>query len=117
MNAIEYSTPQTVFIADMAELVKGQENTLVERVIPLVRNHSVRLDLRRVERIDAAGITALITLYRAAHDAGHEFTIARAAPRVKEILDLVGLLHLLEVEPEEATGRSSLPLECTHACM
>lgn len=117
MNAIKYSTPQTVFIAEMAELVKGQERALVERVNPLVRNQSVRLDLRRVERIDAAGITALITLYRAAHEAGHEFSIARAAPRVKEILDLVGLLHLLAMEPEEAAGACSLPLEFTQACM
>jgi anti-anti-sigma factor len=115
MNSIEYSTPLTIMIGGMAELVRGQEHALVERVKPLVRCQSVRLDMRRVERIDAAGIAALIKLYCAAHDAGYAFTIVHATPRVKEILSLVGLIHVLVTETEQAAVDDSLPLELTQA--
>jgi anti-anti-sigma factor len=117
MNHIEYSTPPTLATVEIADLVRGQEHALVERVAPLARSQSVRLDMHCVERIDAAGIAALITLYRAAHESGHEFSIAHATPRVKEILSLVGILHLLTTEGEEAQTGESLPLVCSDACM
>jgi anti-anti-sigma factor len=80
---------------DLHELVRGQDKVLVERVAPLVRQQSVALDLRTVERIDAAGIAALIQLYGFARDEGHSFAVANATPHVKEILALVGLDRIL----------------------
>jgi len=80
---------------DMNELVRGQEQRLVERMAPVVRRQSVQLDLGRVERIDAAGIAALICLYGCAREAGHEFTVTNARPRVAGILALVGLDRIL----------------------
>ena len=53
------------------------------------------LDLGRVERIDAAGIAALITLYRAACEAGQCFGVTNPTPHVREILELVGLDRFL----------------------
>jgi anti-anti-sigma factor len=73
------------------ELVRGQDQRLLEQLLPFVRRESVCLDLRPVERIDAAGLAALIKLYCAARDAGHDFAVANASPHVAEILALVGL--------------------------
>lgn len=97
MNAILCNTAEMVVMApgDMHELVRGQEQCLLERFQPLVRRQSVTLDMRRVERIDAAGIAALISLYGSAHSAGNEFSVANVSPRVEEILRLVGLDHFL----------------------
>ena len=74
-----------------AELVRGHDQRLLDRVLPLVNRQSVSLDLASVERIDAAGIAALVTLYSTACQAGHSFTVSNASPRVAHILALVGL--------------------------
>ncbi len=83
------------------ELVRGQEQDLVERLTPVVRRESVSLDLGSVERIDAAGLAALITLYCDACKAGHSFTVARPRRHVREILALVGLDRIL-IAPDAA---------------
>lgn len=80
---------------EMTELVRGQEHELVERIAPVVREQSVALNLEGVERIDAAGIAALISLYGAARDAGHGFAVANPTAHVREILALVGLDRIL----------------------
>jgi anti-anti-sigma regulatory factor len=48
-----------------------------------------------VERIDAAGITALILLYGSACDSGHSFCVVNASERVARVLALVGLDAIL----------------------
>ena len=80
---------------DMTELVRGEEQCLVERVAPLLRERGVVLDLNRVERIDAAGIAALISLYSTAGEHGHTFSVKCVSPRVAELLTLVGLDDVL----------------------
>ena len=80
---------------DVTELVRGQDRGLVERMSPMVRQRSLALDLKNVDRIDAAGIAALIALYGLARDAGHGFAVANPTAHVKEILSLVGLDRIL----------------------
>ncbi len=80
--------------SEFTELVRGNEKLFLDRFTPLVRRQSVSLDLRPVERIDAAGLTALIKLYCAARDAGHNFAVENPSPHVAEILALVGLDRL-----------------------
>ncbi|MGD0939993.1 MAG: STAS domain-containing protein [Terracidiphilus sp.] len=82
-------------LSDLTELVRGTEQILLARVTPLVRRQSVTLDLGRVERIDAAGIAALISLHASAYESAHCFNVANATPRVAEILSLVGLERIL----------------------
>lgn len=82
-------------ICDLTELVRGHDRGFVERMTPIVRQQSVALDLARVDRIDAAGISALITLYGQARDTGYAFAVANANPHVEEILTLVGLDRIL----------------------
>ena len=77
------------------ELVRGFEQGLLARLTPLVRRESVSLDLAAVERIDAAGLAALITLYCDACKSGHTFQVTRPRRHVREILSLVGLEPIL----------------------
>lgn len=77
------------------ELVKGNEQRVVERIMPMVREQSVVLDLSKVERIDAAGLAVLIKLYCTARNAGHNFSVFNPSARVAEILALVHLDELL----------------------
>lgn len=79
----------------LTELVRGYDRELIEEMTPVVRNQSVALDLKKVDRIDAAGISALISLYGQARDAGHSFAVANPTSHVKEILALVGLDRIL----------------------
>jgi anti-anti-sigma factor len=97
MTGILSNTEDTLIVAqhDMHELVRGQERDLVERLAPLVRRQSITLDLCQVERIDAAGISALISLYGTAQGAGNAFAVVNASARVAEILGLVGLDRIL----------------------
>jgi anti-anti-sigma factor len=81
---------------ELTELIRGNEESLLAWLIPLVRRHSVTLDLSRVRRIDACGVSALVSLYESARAAGHCFTVANLSPHVAEILRLVGLKHILQ---------------------
>ncbi len=90
-----FETTTTMTPGSLHEIVRGQEHCLIALLEPVVRRQSVILDLRQIDRIDAAGIAALITLYGSAHAAGHEFTIVNASHHVAEILALVGLDQIL----------------------
>ena len=79
----------------ITELVKGGDRLLLERMMPLVHAQSVVLDLHKVTRIDAAGLAALIQLYCAARDMGHNFAVANPTQHVFELLALVRLDGLL----------------------
>jgi anti-anti-sigma factor len=76
-------------------LVRDQIAGLVERLSPLVRERDVALDLTSVDRIDAAGITALVALFRGARETGHRFTLANVPARVAQTLTVVGLDGIL----------------------
>jgi ABC-type transporter Mla MlaB component len=102
-------------IAEMTELVRGQEGVLLERLAPLVLGRSVTLELSKVQRIDAAGIAALIRLYRLASEAGHSFTVSHATAHVEEILHLVGLERILAREGEQDAPYAKLRMEMSAA--
>ena len=81
--------------ADFHELVRGNEDRLMALLTPVVREQNAVLDLGEVRRIDAAGIAALISIYGSARTAGHSFRVCNVTPHVAEILELVGLDHIL----------------------
>jgi len=86
--------------AERAELARGplvreQVAGLVERLSPLVRESNVTLDLTSVDRIDGAGITALVALFRGARETGHRFSLTNVPERVAQILSAVGLDGIL----------------------
>ncbi len=100
MNNPQFSPTKYVF-SSASELVRGQEQKLLEELNPLVRKQSVCLDLSSIERIDAAGLAALITLYCDACKAGHSFKILRPGRHVREILKIVGLDRVLLSESSD----------------
>lgn len=91
----------TQFVNGVRELVRGQEQAFLQQLRPLVRRQSVTLDFEPIERIDAAGLAALISLYCDACKAGYRFALANPSPRVREILALVGLDALLVSQDTE----------------
>lgn len=98
-----------------AELVRGQEHKFIEMMKPLVDRQSVRLDLSAVQRIDAAGLAALITIYCDAQQAGHDFTISNPSHHVAEILSLVGLNKILNPQCQSAPAFGGAQLQETAA--
>jgi len=98
--------PQVAVPTNLHELVRGQEQRLLKELEPVVRQHSVTLDMRQIERIDAAGISSLISLYGIAHASGHEFAIVNASARVAEILEIVGLDRVLISHRAVAEGEA-----------
>jgi anti-anti-sigma regulatory factor len=102
-------------LTELTELVRGSEQGLLARLTPLVRRQSVSLDLRWVQRIDAAGIAALISLHANAYEAGHCFTIVNPTPHVAEILRLVGLERILLSHNAAERSYSESCLECPAA--
>jgi anti-anti-sigma factor len=88
-NPRPYSNPQ--FVCNIRELVRGREHEILEQLQPLVHSQSVRLDLSSVERVDAAGLFVLVTLYCDACKAGFEFTVVNPPRHVARILAIVGL--------------------------
>jgi len=102
-------------VTDLTELVRGHEKELLAWLAPVVRRHSVTLDLSRVLRIDAAGVSALLTLYSSAQQSGHHFSVANLTPRVAEVLKLVGLERILRSRGAGRKSDSSSRLECTAA--
>ena len=86
------------------ELVRGQEQGFIEELAPAVVRENVALDFGTVERIDAAGLAALITLYTDACKAGHTLTVSRPSRHVREILQIVGLDRILVAQQEPEAG-------------
>jgi anti-anti-sigma regulatory factor len=87
-------TGQIEFV-ELTELVRGNEQSFLAQFAPLVRRQHVTLDLGRVQRIDAAGIAALISLHAGAYESEHCFNVVNPTPHVAEILSLVGLERIL----------------------
>jgi len=102
-------------VSGIAELVRGQDQRFLEELKPLVRSQSVHLDFAPVERIDAAGLAALITLYCDARQAGHTFTVLRPGRHVREILSVVGLDKILLSRNADDVSDSGIQMAKTAA--
>jgi anti-anti-sigma factor len=83
------------FVSGVRELVRGQERAFSDALYPLVRVQSICLDMAGVERIDAAGLAALISLRRDAWKAGHEVTVVNPSHQVARMLAVVGLERMV----------------------
>jgi anti-anti-sigma factor len=95
------------FVSGPRELVRGREQEILEELLPLVESRSVRLDLGSIERIDAAGLAALVSLYCAALKAGHDFAVINPSRHVARILAIVGLDGILVTKTSQETLASA----------
>jgi anti-anti-sigma factor len=114
LNISSASNSPVVVIAVNCELVRGSEAFVVEKVLPRVKQESVALDLSGVERIDAAGIAALITLYCTSVEARTEFFIVDPSAHVLELLRIVGLESIL-VAVDRRLGTERIRMDCAAA--
>ena len=94
-NHTQTVNPLTVtlpcLVALDCELVRGTEANVLAGLVPRVQQQSIALDLSQVDRIDASGIAALITLYCSAVEAGTQFSVVNPSGHVLELLRIVGL--------------------------
>jgi anti-anti-sigma factor len=97
------------------ELVRGSETQLLAELLPRIRKESLALDLSGVERIDAAGIAALIELYCAAGGAGTEFSVVAPSTHVRDMLRLVGLESILVADGQPRAATSARCVACPAA--
>ena len=88
MTSAICDTTRTMAIdaGDSTELVRGHDQWLLQRIMPLVHHQRLVLDLSPIERIDAAGIAALVTVYATACQEGHNFTVCNPSRQVARIL-------------------------------
>ncbi len=114
MNDIRLNTPVRVS-CETTEIVRGQEDEFLGQLEPIVRTHSIELDLSPVERIDAAGIAALIRLYCDSVQAGRVFTVLNPKPHVFEILAIVGLDRVLMPATAASERGTALGMELSAA--
>ena len=94
LETVAILKPQVVEPAEVTDLRRGESARLLERLGRLVVERNVTLDLSSVERIDAAGISALLALYCRARESGNRFSLVNVSARVAEILRVVGLDRL-----------------------
>jgi anti-anti-sigma factor len=114
MNDLRLNT--TVRVAsETTEIVRGQEDKFLGQFEPMVRTHSIELDMSPVERIDAAGIALLIRLYCDAVQAGRRFTILNPRPHVLEIMAIVGIDRVLMAASSEGARGTALGMELSAA--
>lgn len=102
-------------VVKITELVRGQEEQFLEELAPTVVREDVALEFASVERIDAAGLAALITLYTDACKAGRTLTVSRPSRHVREILELVGLDRILLSNPDARRAYGHMQLQGTAA--
>jgi len=114
LNISPASNFPVAVIALNGELVRGTESQLIDELLPKVKQGSVALDLSGVERMDAAGIAALITLYCTSVEAGTEFHVVDPSAHVLELLRIVGLESILVADGNTAQHPCG-QLECTAA--
>jgi anti-anti-sigma factor len=100
----------TVVVFMNCELVRGTETHIVNELLPRVQQESMALNLAGVERIDAAGIAALITLYCTAVESGTEFSVVSPSAHVLELLQIVGLESIL-IEGANPRGAQQIRLD------
>lgn len=105
LNTCPEFPSHVIEVAATGKLIRGCESAFVDQLLPRARQQSLRLNLSAVSQIDAAGIAALIALYRACGESGHQLTVVQPSEHVHELLHLVGLEHLLVAENQTcATG-------------
>ena len=102
--------PNAKQITAPARLVRGCDEVFVATLRPVVRQEDVTLDLGEVERMDAAGFTALLALRAEAPASGKLLQMTGASRHAEEILKLVGLSGLLtshdmKTDPQCGAGR------------
>lgn len=88
-------------------LVRGREQAMLAQLLPLVAANNVVLSLEQVQKIDAAGLGALVLLYGEARKVRRSFRLIKPSRIVKGLIRIVGLELVLSshnVNQESQSG-------------
>jgi anti-sigma B factor antagonist len=98
-----------VRLAAIGELDLATHELLSRAAADVLQPHvrALLLDLDGVGFCDAAGVTALIKLYRAATDAEISLVLTGIRPQVRHILDLTGTSGLIPIAYTRSIGRTT----------
>ena len=98
---------EIVYLTIRGRVVAGGEITAVREAIQRCVASDFRLfvvDLCSVDKIDAAGVSALVFAYLSALSIGARFRLAAVPPRIQELLMVCGLDKVLEYSDSVLTG-------------
>jgi len=98
---------EIAYLTIRGRLVAGEEiAALRETILRTAPNFKILIvNVRDVEKIDAAGISALVFAYSTAQSLGVRFRLAAVSPRLAELLKITRLDTILS-KPEVATERA-----------
>ena len=96
----------TTVVSVRGRIVFGQEcNTLRDEVKGLLpQTTAIVLNLSGVDYVDSGGVGTLVALFTSARNAGVEFKLACANPRVTHVLQITKLLPILGLHDDEAAA-------------
>jgi anti-sigma B factor antagonist len=97
---------ETAVVSVRGRVVFGEEcNLLRDHVKELLPHASALvLNLEGVEYVDSGGVGTLVALFTSARNAGIDFKLACAKPRVEHVLKITKLLPILGLHPDEASA-------------
>jgi anti-sigma B factor antagonist len=97
-------------LALSGRLVLGEESngfrTTIERVLSSGTTKIV-IDLQHADRIDSAGLGALIEAHRTTKEKKGRLALCHLGPKFKQALEIARLLPMFEVFPTEAAAVGS----------
>lgn len=94
-------------VGELDEATADQFRTEVEAALDRTRAHDLHLELSRVTFIDSSGLGAIIGRYKRVRRAGGRVLLVNPAPAPLKVLEMAGLLRLMEVvqaDPDVAAG-------------
>jgi anti-sigma B factor antagonist len=99
----------TTVVSVRGRVVFGQECNILRNEVKelLPQTTSIVLNLEGVEYVDSGGVGTLVALFTSARNAGVEFRLACANPRVKHVLQITKLLPILGLLDDEAAAIES----------
>jgi anti-sigma B factor antagonist len=102
---------QTVVVRLPAEIDLTVADELRESLLAVLNQGALALivDMTATTFCDSAGITALVRAVRRAAALGATLRLAVSAPTVLRVFTLVGIDRLIDIYPDVAAARASLP--------
>jgi anti-sigma B factor antagonist len=102
---------KTAVVRLPAEIDLTVADELREALLAVLNQGALALivDMTATTFCDSAGITALARAVRRAAAAGATLRLAASAPTVLRVFNLVGIDQLIDIYPDVAAARASLP--------
>lgn len=107
---IREETRDSVLLVTAAGRLDSNSAGELEAVLPprVQANERVVLDLANVPYVSSAGLRVLLMGAKAARAKGHKLVLTGLSPSVREVFDISGFSSIFAIEPDVASGLTSL---------